>query len=172
MRFPCLSVAYQLTTTHPPVAGAAEALCPVGNAGASAAVLDVAAAVLDEAAVVPSELAKVWGNLAPGSKVAIVVGVSFKCGDCRIHWLGRGRGAGRASTGRRSIGRVLTIRRSVSTRRTVATGLDPGHCCRWTERNIIRMFAIFSSHLFVSLKRLISENTDRSYLTPPGITSS
>jgi hypothetical protein len=70
MRFPCLSVAYQLTTTHPPVAGAAEALCPVGNAGASAAVLDVAAAVLDEAAVVPSELAKVWGNLAPGSKVA------------------------------------------------------------------------------------------------------
>jgi hypothetical protein len=58
------------TTTHPPVARAAGAPCPVGNAGGSAAVPDVAVAVLDEVADVPSELAKVWGNLAPGSKVA------------------------------------------------------------------------------------------------------
>lgn len=59
-----------MTSTYPPVAGAAGAPCPVGNAGASAAVPDVSAAVLEEAAVVPSELDKVWGNLAPGSKVA------------------------------------------------------------------------------------------------------
>lgn len=59
-----------MTSTYPPVAGAAGAPCPVGNAGASATFPDVAAAVLEETAVVPSELAKVWGNLAPGSKVA------------------------------------------------------------------------------------------------------